>query len=650
MGAIARGPHTDLASGSLMPHRRRIPLDRPEARDRWPVALCCQVHRWFGPWHRPSSLLIDQCRPRLGVPKWLSWRQRWLRRASWPASLALLLAPLAPLPLLGATEEQLRFPRLQPSPMAPWRDRRCNRIGERHYAVIVVGDEPAAVMTLLELRRQFDRDPYLRHARLALLTDADVSAGLGGILVRSGLAYLDRNQVPDDMANQLPVLAPSSDLYERFLRITGVNHISADRQKVSRAFQKALQTARIEVLPRAHLLGVRLQGHRICTVQSARYGSLGADLFIDASLGARLAQLAEVPRLPGMGDGGLADQSLALGWIFELEGLTYGDILRLENRFTQRLLNPRDREARAWLRYWPQYQTHPERLRADLLTPERAPKLAFSSTSDSIDQRSPALAIAFHGQTQLPGVSLRYSRALLDKANIAVLPGRRLSVNALLFRNDASLNRRVLAEGNRPQPWMRPVAERIETFFLRYGAKRVIWMPELYVRNADQIAHPLAPLSAQRMAAGGVPRQEALGTFTYSLDFRGGLRGMVPMPEPTFNFGYRHTIPREISNLAVLGPASGFGGPGAGAGRIIELNISVGQGLAIASTLALQRRIPLAAVDPVEVAALMPPGYLPYGRPARASSLQLWFRNLDYQLIRSIPGADQVRWPWFDEP
>jgi hypothetical protein len=650
MGAIARGPHTNVAGESLMPQGRRMSLERPGARDGRAVALGQQVHRWFGPWHRPFSPVVVQCRLRReGLKRWRH-QQRGLRRSSWLASTALLLAPLAPLPLLGATEEQLRFPRVNPPPMVQGRDRRCNRIGERHYAVIVVGDEPAAVMTLLELRRQFDRDPYLRHARLALVTDADVSAGLGGTLVRSGLAYLDRNQVPDDMASQLPVLAPSSDLYERFLRISGVNHIAADRQKVSRAFRQALQAARIEVLPRAQLIGVRLQGHRICTVQSARHGSLGADLFIDASLGARLAQLAQVPRLPGMGDGELADQSLALGWIFELEGLTYGDILRLENRLTQRLLDPGDREARKWLRYWPQYRNHPERLRADLLTVDRAPKLAFSNTSDSIDQRSPALAIAFHGQTQLPGVSLRYSRALLDKANIAVLPGRRLSVNALLFRNDASLNRRVLAEGSRPQPWMRPVAERIEQFFLRHGARRVIWMPELYVRSADQIAHPLAALSAERMAAGGVPRQEALGTFTYALDFRGGLRGMLPVPEPTFNFGYRHTIPREITNLAVLGPASGFGGPGAGAGRIIELNISVGQGLAIASTLALQRRTTLAAVDPVAVAELMPPGYLPYGRPSRASSLQLWFRNLDYRLIRSIPGADQVRWPWFDEP
>ena len=125
---------------------------------------------------------------------------------------------------------------------------------------------------------------------------------------------------------------------------------------------------------------------------------------------------------------------------------------------------------------------------------------------------------------------------------------------------------------------------------------------------------------------------------------------LLPQPRPTFNFGYRHTLPREISNLAVLGPSAGFAGLGEGAGRIIELNISVGQGLAIASTLALQRRIPLAEVDPQRVAELMPEGYLPYGRPSTATALQLWLRHLDYQLTRSIPGADRVRLPWHAGP
>ena len=114
----------------------------------------------------------------------------------------------------------------------------------------------------------------------------------------------------------------------------------------------------------------------------------------------------------------------------------------------------------------------------------------------------------------------------------------------------------------------------------------------------DEIAHPLQPLSASLMARGGVPAAEALGTFTYPLDFRGGLSRFVPPARPTFNFSYRHTLPRELANLAVLGPAAGYGGLGEGAGRIIELNISVGQGLATAIALAWPQPLRPAAAPP----------------------------------------------------
>lgn len=226
--------------------------------------------------------------------------------------------------------------------------------------------------------------------------------------------------------------------------------------------------------------------------------------------------------------------------------------------------------------------------------------------------------------------------ALLDRANIAILRDR-LSFNALLFANTAGQNRQVLAAGSRPLASMVPVAHAVTHFFLRHGAKRVMWMPELYVRSADQIAHPLEALTADLMAKSGVQRDQALGTFTYSLDFRGGLGEFIPPARPTFNFGYRHTIPSEITNLAVLGPSSGFGGLGEGAGRIIELNVSVGQGVAIASALALHDHSALAAIDPRRVATLMPGGRLPYGRASCRTLLKLFLRRILYGLEGWLP-------------
>jgi len=164
----------------------------------------------------------------------------------------------------------------------------------------------------------------------------------------------------------------------------------------------------------------------------------------------------------------------------------------------------------------------------DLLDSAGKPRLLFANSADSSVQRSPAIPIAFHGSSSLlPG--LRLSQVRLDQANVAVLPGR-LSMNALLFRNDAATNRSVLARGNRPLPWMGPYADSVSHFYRGLGARRVLWMPELYVRSADQLAHPVTPLSAHRMGWGGVPANQALGSFTYKFDFRGGYPGLGGKP------------------------------------------------------------------------------------------------------------------------
>ena len=511
----------------------------------------------------------------------------------------------------------------------------CNRQGSHHFDVIVFGDEPAGVMTALELHRTLRQLAGMAKPHIALVTDADTSRGLGGTLARGGVSYLDRNQVPQDLLGVLPPFAPSSDLYRRFLRLTGAQEIAVDPRRASRSVAGALKRKGIPVLSRAALVGAAQEGHRLCVLQSRRYGSLGADLFIDASLGGRLAHLANVAFLPGLGPRGLSRESIALGWIFQVQGMDLRQFQTMEEGLTRRLLDRRDAQAQQWLANWQQEGSSRATLLHGLVDDQGRPRLAFSTTSDSADQRSPALGIAFHGDEGIPPGLVR-GTALLDRANIAILRDR-LSFNALLFANTAAQNRQVLAAGSRPLASMVPVAHAVTHFFLRHGAKRVMWMPELYVRSADQIAHPLEALTADLMAKGGVQRDQALGTFTYSLDFRGGLSEFIPPARPTFNFGYRHTIPREIANLAVLGPSSGFGGLGEGAGRIIELNVSVGQGVAIASALALHDHTALAAIDPRRVATLMPGGTLPYGRASGSTLVKLFLRRILYGLERWLP-------------
>ncbi|NDC16146.1 MAG: FAD-dependent oxidoreductase, partial [Synechococcaceae bacterium WB9_2_170] len=342
-------------------------------------------------------------------------------------------APALPAPAAPALIQSWIQPAIQPvrhQLLMP-----CRRRGARHFDVIVYGDEPAGLMTALELHRTL--------RQLAGIP-------LGGTIARSGLSYLDRNQVPQDMAGLLPPFAPSSDLYQRFLRLTGVQDIAVDPRRASRAFVAALKREGIPVYPRAVLVGAAKEGERLCVLQSRRFGSLGADLFIDASLGAGLAHRAGVAFLPGLGPRGLSRESIALGWIFEVQGLSLRTFQALEEQLTHRLLDRHDPEAQRWFSTWQRQASAGPPPVVQLLDEQGRVRVAFSTTSDSADQRSPVLSMAFHGEEEIP-LGLVRGSALLDRANIAILSDR-LSFNALLFRNTAAQNRQVLAAGVRPLP------------------------------------------------------------------------------------------------------------------------------------------------------------------------------------------------------
>ena len=65
-------------------------------------------------------------------------------------------------------------------------------MGQRHFDGLVFGDEPAAIMTALELKRQLVRLKHLNHPQVVLVADPDTRAALGGVLSRSGLACIPR--------------------------------------------------------------------------------------------------------------------------------------------------------------------------------------------------------------------------------------------------------------------------------------------------------------------------------------------------------------------------------------------------------------------------------------------------------------------------
>ena len=499
----------------------------------------------------------------------------------------------------------------------------------QEYDVIVFGDEMPGVMTAIKVKRELEKRNG--QAKVVLITEGDTKRGIGGHLVRGGLAYLDRNQVPPDLRSELGTFGASSQLYQEFLELTGTEANALDRFRATRAFENLFWREKIDLIDNVKLQSVVVANKLVCSLTTANHGSFVAGQFIDATQGGKLAEMGGVKIATGFAQLGLPDSTLSVGWVFEVYGINLKQLQQIELRLIERFLDKSDLQAQDWLAI--ASGNNPEKLadfQQSFTDSYDQPAIMYQSTPDSADVRALAFSGAYHGSTGTL-FDLRKSRGLLDRANIAVLDNR-LSLNALLFDVNATQARELSNNGAQPTPMMKSMAKDVETFFQHLGIPRIEFMDELYIRTAGQIANSLDDLTATKMSDGGVSPEEALGTFSYHLDARGGIAGLrekiteAGIHEirtflmPTFNYGFRHTLPVEYQNLAVLGPASGFGGLGTTAGRIVEFNISVGEGLAIATAIAHAEGRSLHSVKNQEVQQAL--GYTPYiyGKPSSS-----WF-------------------------
>ena len=76
-------------------------------------------------------------------------------------------------------------------------------------------------MTALALARTLHQLARRTRPRIALVPDAGIRPGLGGTIACGGLADVERNQVPEDMARLLPPFAPSLELDAHLLKLMG---------------------------------------------------------------------------------------------------------------------------------------------------------------------------------------------------------------------------------------------------------------------------------------------------------------------------------------------------------------------------------------------------------------------------------------------
>jgi FAD dependent oxidoreductase len=487
----------------------------------------------------------------------------------------------------------------------------------RTYDLICFGDEVHGVLGVVAFAREFRRR-LGRLPRTLVMLKNQAKDGLGGHLVRGGLAYLDRSYVPVEVRNArgLPTFGEPVVLYQEFLRRSQVSLIALDPKLADAALRQMLKETGTEILSQCAIAAVPKTGQKITGITLTNGITYQAQAWIDCTVNAELAQKAGVSKLPGFACFDLPEAELPVGLIFETEGLTPQQLAQVELTYLKRLTNPTDAAAQNLINVAAgSDRALAEVFRKDLIDAKGNYK-CMHVASDHIDVRCRALSITYHA-FRGKKLSLVETGMVVDQANIAVLSNNRLSWNSLLFKVTGSQAEAIARSGAKPTPPMLEEMKFVERWARSLGATAVRAFPELYIRHAGNIIGAVETLSGATMMAGGVADYEALGTFGYHLDIRGGIEGLGLKASgkglgsisfhhpPLFNIGIRHALVLNVPNLAVIGPGAGFDGYACAAGRIVEFNVGVAQGVGIAAAIALHNNRDLAQIGNWEVCEVL---------------------------------------------
>ncbi len=488
----------------------------------------------------------------------------------------------------------------------------------RNYDIICFGDEVPGILTVVSAAREYHRRTG-SYPRSLVMLKGDGKLGLGGHLVRGGLAYVDRSVVPPHVRDRygLAIYGQSAHIYEEFLERAGVKQVGLDARKADRVLREMLQEVRADILSHVEIKTVIQSGEKLNGITLRRGEIYMGNYFIDATVNAELAQFAGVEKEKGFATFGLPDSELSVTLTFETQGISVQHLKDVEIAYMRRFADTNDTQAQSWIRIAAGGNRHKaEELRQPFVSNrDNLSKIAMYAGKDYIDVRSNALSIAYHAFRNSE-YDLRKSEAILDRGNIALLDNGRMSWNALLFNVNAEQAEDLARNRSLPTPDMlNEFHQYIVPWFKGIGANSVIPAPELYIRRAGNIIGVNDPLTGAEMLQGGVPASEAIGTFGYHFDIRGGIEGLgdraaekglekfifLKLPAPLFNVGIQHTLLKNIDNLSVISPASGFEGYASSAGRIVEFNAFVGQGVGIAIALAMVNNLKLNRIANTQV-------------------------------------------------
>jgi hypothetical protein len=472
--------------------------------------------------------------------------------------------------------------------------------------IVVLGDELESLLTAISIAQHTQKSTAVTVLRQS-------NGLLGGLSTRGGLSYMDLT--PEFISPQLGA----------FLKKSGLKRVALHAETADAMLHQLLKHHNIElfsgvgklfpVLNQAthHLTGV-------CTKLGEEFVTFPADFIVDATPDLNFSRTCGVPYIKGLGGvfGSTEPELNTLGVspVFRIDGITYEQLQAFE------AILRADEKTPNLLKTLCPWMT--EKQREDLLVrPTYAP-----AESDYVDVLNPIIGLHFHHWYYGESVLYELAPFWIDGANVSRLSDGTLGFNGLIGRLP-NLKAQLTAseEGLPVPPQFLGVLEDVEAFFKEVGGfveVKILPPDELYIRQTVQCQAEQI-LSATDLFSGGVPAEEAVGTFSYWLDFRGvhpwlAYPDLHPLPKPVFNVGLATQFPKAGSqlpqNLAFISRAAGYSPLAQGACRIVQHNCLVGEALGIAIAESIAQEVHPKDIAPAVIRAKLAHWATVLGEPA----------------------------------
>ncbi|MFM7468472.1 MAG: FAD-dependent oxidoreductase [Vampirovibrionales bacterium] len=494
----------------------------------------------------------------------------------------------------------------------------------RHYALVILGDELESMMLALSYAMQCQEahasqpsassQEGLQPSRILLIRPLqEPGLPLGGLSTRGGLSYMDLTlECLPPMMGWLLQQTP----WKRVALYPEALHTLCER--LLRAYEVEIQCVSPEQLLTWRLLEPKASD---TTAQKTSQGlsclchdgkTLTATYWVDTTPDGLWLEAQGVPCVTGLGNlwgEGIEKNALGLSPMPTFHGLTTHQLITWEHAMREHHQDTLPALLDA------AFPFHPASYKKAYLTrPCFAPEEA-----DYIDLLNPSIGVLWHQWQQTQGIlphTLSYREApwWVDGGNIARLGaspygGEKLAWNGIVLKAQSLQEGYELSSGRIRQIPQRfyDAVQHFQTFItatytMLFGecpTLHATLAPQPYVRNS--VLYPAeVTVTGEHLFNGGVSTEEAIGWFSYWLDFRGidlweHLALQEAPQKPAFRVGLKQTRPLGFpewcqAHVRAVSRAVGASPLGQSVCRIVQHQCLLAEALGI--ELALRHPLP----------------------------------------------------------